>query len=177
MVTAGAGISVAKQAYVLGVTSVTPHAGACPGETVCISGDGAQPGATVHVFIELERALGTTYDLDARYEIDFGTTVAGTTGAWSICAAVPTTVTRTSDYMVVDTPAGDWRIWTESEGVQDSDGSLVTILDCGQTPPPAVTVGTGTALPKTGFPIAAAGALAGLMTSAGVGIRMRKRSR
>jgi len=172
MVTAGAGISVAQSAYVLGVTSVTPHAGACPGESVCISGDGAQPGATVHVFIELERPTATTYGTDARYEIDFGSTVAGTTGAWSICAALPTTVTRTSDYMVVDTPAGDWRIWTESGGVQETDGSLVTILDCGQKPPP----GTST-LPKTGFPIAVAGALAGLMTTAGVGIRMKRRSR
>jgi len=181
LTTVGAGIGVAQT-----VTSITPHAGACPGGTVTISGDGATPGATVNVWIELERALVTTYGLDARYEIDLGSTVAGTTGAWSVTAAIPTTVTRTSDYMPVDTPAGDWRVWTQETNLaggasgREMMDSLVTVLDCGQTVTTTTTTttgsGTSTSLPKTGFPIAIT-ALGGLMTSAGIGIRMIRRGR
>lgn len=204
------------------LTSVSPGAGGCPGEDVCVEGKAWMPGltagdangdgiiswtdvngngiadtgeyetvevlvpaegASISVQMTLERVfnVGSSPTNDVRYEVSIGTATVDSAGNWSVCGTIPTTVTRTSDYMVVDTPAGDWNIVVNTQDSVNMELGFITVLDCGQAPEPGVNVAgvavSGGALPKTGFPVAASGILAGLMTSAGVGIRMIRRGR
>lgn len=187
LVIAIGGASVAQAAIV--VNTVSP-VGACPGETVTVTGT-AVPGETVTVIIALERVTnwdgGSALPNDDRYEVILGSAQAGVGGGWSLSAAIPTTVVRTSDYTQVDTPAGDWMITTQSsiDGTRTSQGQFVTVLDCGQettatTTTTTTTVSGGTTtttMPKTGFPMAITSIFGGLLTSAGIGIRVIRRGR
>ncbi|MDO8736760.1 MAG: hypothetical protein Q7K29_06710 [Thermoleophilia bacterium] len=169
VVLASAGIagaqSVAEDGYppvIVGDATVTPSTGGCVGSVVTFAGAGMPANSAVAVGIAMDTATDSYMGI-------VGTTMADAAGNWSLTAAIPSTVTRSSDGATVATWAGSWVVVAVAEDLVSTNVGALTVQDC--------TVAS--ALPKTGAPIAGLGLLgAGLLTSAGVGIRiMRSRKR
>jgi hypothetical protein len=94
-----------------------------------------------------------------------GTPTADAAGNWTLTAVIPSTVIRASDGVNVATWAGNWDVVALADDLVSTNAGTLVVQDC--------TVAS--ALPSTGAPIAALGLLgAGLLTSAGVGIRMMR---
>ncbi|MBI5870867.1 MAG: hypothetical protein HZB44_07950 [Actinobacteria bacterium] len=169
MVLASAGIagaqSVAQDGYtpvIVGDATVTPSTGGCVGATVTIAGSGMPANSGVAVAMGMDTATDSYLAL-------LGTPMADAAGNWSLTAVIPSTVIRASDGANVATWAASWEVVAVADDLTSTNMGILVVQDC--------TVAS--ALPSTGAPIAALSLLgAGLLTSAGVGIRMvRSRKR
>jgi hypothetical protein len=153
--------SVAEDGYtpvIVGDATVTPSTGGCIGGTVTITGSGMPANSAVVVAMGMDTATDSYLAL-------LGTPTSDGAGNWSLTAVIPSTVIRESDGVNVATWAGNWEIAALAEDLVSTNLGTLVVRDCA----------VASALPSTGAPVAALGLLgAGLLTSAGVGMRMMR---